>query len=123
MSMDMRQKLDRHEIDNIMMGKIDTNTVAQHIDHLVTKDDFLDLKQAMMQVNNETQNTRGEYRALSKIVEDNRKQLTVKANIQDICSLIDMKANIEDVNQIFRDINKELDIKADLADFKTFSKE
>ena len=67
MSMDMRQKLDRHEIDNIMMGKIDTNTVAEHIDHLVTKDDFLDLKQAMMQVNNETQNTRGEYRALSKI--------------------------------------------------------
>ena len=34
-----------------------------------------------------------------------------------------MKANIEDVNQIFRDINKELDTKADLVDFKSFSKE
>lgn len=34
-----------------------------------------------------------------------------------------MKANIEDVNQIFRDINKELDTKADLVDYKTFEKE
>ena len=63
----MEQKLDRHEIDTIMQGKIDHTSVENYTSHLVTKDDFLDLKQAMMQVNNETQNTRGEYRALSKI--------------------------------------------------------
>ena len=49
----MEQKLDRHEIDTIMQGKIDHTSVENYTSHLVTKDDFLDLKQAIQSVNSD----------------------------------------------------------------------
>ena len=66
METNMGQKLDRHEIDTIMQGKIDSTTVTDYTAHLVTKDDFLDLKSAIQSVDSENQNTKGMYKALNK---------------------------------------------------------
>jgi hypothetical protein len=107
----LENKLDRNDLDNIMRGKVDDSNVQDAISHLVTKSDFMELKLNLTQVGSEADVSRSEYAALSKKVEETRKELTFKANIKDICSLIDMKANIEDVNQIFVEMNTELDFK------------
>ena len=52
-------------------------------------------------------------------MEDFSKDILLKANIKDVISLLDMKSNIEDVNKVFFEINKELDLKANLDAFST----
>jgi hypothetical protein len=49
-----------------------------------------------------------------KKVEEIEKELLLKASIKDICTLLDMKANIEDINTALSDIHKELDTKLSL---------
>jgi hypothetical protein len=56
-------------------------------------------------------------------VEALRKEVSSKANIKDICELIDMKSNIDDVNQIFTEMNTELEGKTRAEEFKAFCKE
>lgn len=48
-------------------------------------------------------------------------QLVAKGNIKDICVLLDMKPNIEDINQALTEIHTELDEKVTEKDFKTYT--
>ena len=45
-------------------------------------------------------------------VEDVNKDVMLKANIKDVCTLLDTKPNIENVNKALTQIHKELDIKS-----------
>lgn len=47
--------------------------------------------------------------------EDFSKDLLLKASIKDICILLDMKANIEDINVALSDVHKELDEKSPMS--------
>ena len=44
----------------------------------------------------------------------------MKANIKDMCLLLDQKSNIDDVNKGLIEIHKELDTKLNTNDYKTF---
>jgi hypothetical protein len=50
-------------------------------------------------------------RSTSNALEDVSKELLLKCNIKDMCTLLDMKSNTEDVNRVFLEVNKELDTK------------
>ena len=45
-------------------------------------------------------------------VEDINKELLMKSSVKDVCALLDMKANIDDVNKALSEIHKDLDGKA-----------
>lgn len=53
----------------------------------------------------------GHIRTTNNALEDFSKEMLLKANIKDICALLDMKCNIEDVNKVFLEIHKEMDLK------------
>ena len=42
----------------------------------------------------------------------------LKANIKDVCTLLDTKPNIENVNKALTQIHKELDVKSNEQDLK-----
>ena len=42
-------------------------------------------------------------------VADIMKQLSRKSNIKDVCALLDMKSNTEEVNKAFDEIHEEMD--------------
>ncbi|CAG9326047.1 unnamed protein product [Blepharisma stoltei] len=48
------------------------------------------------------------------------KELLLKANIKDMCTLLDMKANIIDTNRALSEIHKELDVKVNLEEFSGY---
>jgi len=43
----------------------------------------------------------------------------MKANIKDVCTLLDAKSNIDDVNKALVEIHKELDLKSNQEDLGT----
>jgi hypothetical protein len=51
------------------------------------------------------------FNSLSSEVEKIGKEVLLKANIKDICTLLDIKANIDDVNHALEDLHSELDAK------------
>ena len=48
------------------------------------------------------------------------KDLLLKGSIKDICTLLDMKANIEDINTALSDIHKELDCKSSVVSLNSY---
>ncbi|CAG9325041.1 unnamed protein product [Blepharisma stoltei] len=54
---------------------------------------------------------------LQNHLEQISKEILLKANIKDICVLLDMKPNIEDINKILQDLHDELDKKAAANEF------
>jgi hypothetical protein len=51
------------------------------------------------------------------------KDLVLKANVKDICQLLDQKANVEDINKILLEIHKELDAKAAIGSYTDMANE
>lgn len=49
--------------------------------------------------------------------------IILKANIKDVCTLLDTKARIEDVNKSLTEIHKELDNKPSNDDLEVISRE
>ena len=45
-------------------------------------------------------------------IEDMNKELLLKSNIKDVITLMDMKANIDDVNKALQEVHKDLDVKS-----------
>ena len=48
---------------------------------------------------------------ITKRIGEIHKELVLKCSVKEICTLLDMKANVEDVNVALQDIHKELDEK------------
>lgn len=65
---------------------------------------------------------KSEYESNSSIIkctiDEFDKQLLLKSNIKDVCTLLDMKANIDDVNKALSEVHKELDIKPNNEELK-----
>ena len=49
--------------------------------------------------------------ATAKKIDEIQKELLLKASVKDLCTLLDMKANVEDINIALLGIHKELDCK------------
>ena len=46
------------------------------------------------------------------VVEQTRRELAQKVNVKDMCQLLDMKSNIQDVNQALEEVNSEIERRA-----------
>ncbi|CAG9312921.1 unnamed protein product [Blepharisma stoltei] len=53
-------------------------------------------------------------------LEEVARDMLVKSNIKDMCTLLDMKANIDDVNKVLSEIHKELDVKLRIDNFSSY---
>lgn len=61
--------------------------------------------------------------ATKEALEELYKSTLLKANIKDVCTLLDLKANADEVSRAFTDIAADLDLKASRADLTAFTQE
>jgi hypothetical protein len=48
---------------------------------------------------------------LRKKIEEIQNHLLQKSNIKDVCALLDMKSNIDDVNKALGDLHEEIEVR------------
>ena len=119
----LNKKASQTELDNIARSRVEINYFEQFAKDTATVGHFHDLQNELHRLNDSINNSvkledlNQHARTTSNALEDFSKDMLLKANIKDVCSLLDMKSNIEDVNKVFFEINKELDLKAPLDAF------
>ena len=55
---------------------------------------------------------------ISHNLESLTSELVHKANVKDICNLLDQKANVEDINKVLVELHKEIDAKAAIGSYQ-----
>ena len=89
------------------------------------KDDLIKLRAELTQIakilkEKSSKSELNDYKYLvDKRFQEISKEMLLKASVKDICILLDMKANIEDINIALTDVHKELDLKASIIALNT----
>jgi hypothetical protein len=111
----INNKLSIQDINNItssLTQKVDQPTLEYALSNKVDKSDYESIRAAVESItlllSNKT-SSNDLYTEIISHVEDINKELLLKANIKDVCTLIDMKANIDDVNNVMSDLSKKVD--------------
>jgi len=113
----LSKKANISDINSILANKADSNTVNAVLAQKVDGQEVEELKRkidVVMKSNNEKATFREiEVQSLhqKKQLEDLQRDMVLKANIKDVCTLLDTKSNIDDVNKALLEIHKELDSK------------
>jgi hypothetical protein len=55
---------------------------------------------------------------MGRKMQDVADQMVQKSNIKDVCALLDMKSNIDDVNKALADTHEEVESRVAIRDFK-----
>jgi hypothetical protein len=117
MSAKFDQLVTRNELRAALNEKADNSQVGRLISTKLNIEEIVKLRSeietALSEMKAKASRTELEsHVASTKIaIEEISKELLSKAYIKDICSLLDMKASIDDVNSALMDIHKELDNK------------
>ena len=117
MSAKYDQLITRNELREALSEKADNSQISRLLSSKMNLEELVKLR-------SETESALADMRgkalksdleshiASTKIaIEELSKELLSKAYIKDICTLLDTKASIEDVNSALTDIHKELDTK------------
>lgn len=125
----MNKKANLSDLTGALSTKVDMNVLNSLLHKKADFQDFDSLRQKfnkMIQTVDDTVPAK-EFDELAhkciKGLEEIQKEVTQKANISDICTLLDAKASIDDVNRALVDIHKELDAKPNSEELVSFTKE
>lgn len=122
MSAKFDQLITRNELRSALNEKADNSQIGRLISTKLNIEEIVKLRSEIETALSEmkAKASRSEldsHVASTKIaIEEISKELLSKAYIKDICTLLDMKASIDDVNSALMDIHKELDNKISLQD-------
>ncbi|OMJ94659.1 hypothetical protein SteCoe_2157 [Stentor coeruleus] len=117
MSAKFDQLISRNELRQALSEKADNSQVSRLISTKLNLEEIVKLRSeievALSEIRGKaTKNELDSHVASTKIaIEEISKELMSKAYIKDICTLLDMKASIDDVNSALVEIHKELDTK------------
>ena len=117
MSAKFDQLITRSELRTALSEKADSSQLTRLISSKMNLEDLMKLKieldSALSEIRNKSSKSDLEaHIASTKIaIEELSKELLGKAYVKDVCTLLDMKASIDDVNSALMDIHKELDTK------------
>lgn len=117
MSAKFDQLITRNELRSALSEKADSAQVTRLISSKMNLEEIIKLKGEIESALTEMRNKASKLDLDSHVastriaIEELSKELVEKAYVKDICTLLDMKASIEDVNSALIDIHKELDSK------------
>jgi len=113
------QKADVSDVNQALNVKADALAVSSE---LKRKSDLTDQNMLLARVEGQakeldlrlTFSLFDEYKGrTTSILDEVGRDMGSKANIKDVCTLMDLKANIEDVNKALKDVHKDLDGKTE----------
>jgi DNA repair exonuclease SbcCD ATPase subunit len=100
----LNEKADSSYVSRLMTNRVSADEVTALRREVEIAKDELSLKASQEELDSHIISTRG---ALEEVGKD----MLLKTNIKDLCSLLDLKANIDDVNKILLEVQKEIDLK------------
>ena len=123
------QKVSYSELHSYLSEKADITQINRLLSSKASQDEVNEVKKAQEKLFGELKVRAGKEELEKHIdstknaLEEVGKDILLKASIKDVCSLMDQKANVEDVNNALSDVHKELDFKADSTEFEDFQNE
>ena len=117
MSAKFDQLITRNDLRTALAEKADTAQINRLISSKMNLEDIMKLKieveSSLTEVRNKSSKSELDAHIASTriAIEELSKELLSKAYVKDVCTLLDMKASIDDVNSALMDIHKELDSK------------
>lgn len=117
MSAKFDQLVTRNELRSAISEKADSSQISRLMSFKMNIEDITkfrgEIESALIEIRNKAlKSDLDAHVASTKIaIEEISKELVSKAYIKDLCTLLDMKASIDDVNSALMEIHKELDTK------------
>jgi len=114
----MSKKANLADVNSALINKADTSMIHGLLSQKIGSLDFDEMKRKLeyaLTTLDEKSNQRDfdhQVSNLRKHVDELQKDILLKANIKDVCTLLDTKSNIDDVNKALVEIHKELDLKS-----------
>lgn len=106
------------ELHTYLSEKVDVSQVNRLILSKASQDDLASIRRELDRIFQELklrapkEDMEHHILTTKAALEEVGKDMLLKASVKDICTLLDMKASVEDVNQALMDVHKELDSKA-----------
>jgi transcriptional/translational regulatory protein YebC/TACO1 len=97
--------------------KLDKTALPQQTEHLATVDDVSALRTDVESLRSASAAFKEFNSSALAEIDALRDALDQKSNTADVCTLIDMKANIDDVNKVFIDLHSEIDGKVSIDQY------
>ena len=116
----LENKVEKSEFTAMMNGKADVKVLQTKI----SVEDFGTLRNEVWSLSEELK-MKADAAAVGQStdtighnLESLTSELVHKANVKDICNLLDQKANVEDINKVLVEIHKEIDAKAAIGSYQ-----
>lgn len=97
----LESKANLADIENILDTKVDSMNLAKHLEGFVSSVDLNNLRADLTQLQSGT----GQVQQVETKISELESEIELKASARDVCTLIDMKANIDDVNKLVIDLH------------------
>ncbi len=115
------RKANQMDVQDQMARKAD----IREVEHLAQREELLQL-QTKVEQHGEDLNSKIDSRefdeydeSLKRRFDEMQSHLLQKSNIKDVCALLDMKSNIEDVNKALAEMHEEVETRVATTDFRT----
>ena len=119
----LNMKADVTQMNNIKQSCSNVESILKGLDNKISRNEFDSLKLTLEQLSQDYIN-KIDYskfdsfaNATSSTIEEIQKDLMMKANIKEMMSYLDNKADIDDVNKALSGVHEELDTKSSLEEF------
>lgn len=115
------------EVQGLLATKIDLSQASKMLITKANIDEFYAVTSELNIIKEEIhkksnfEELESQFRPLKYSLDSLEKEMLLKANIKDVCTLLDMKANISDTNRALSEIHKELDTKVNFEDYSSHS--
>ena len=118
-------KVNANDIPKLMENKLDANQAIKQLGIKSSQEDISTIKKEIEKIRIEllrksnSSDLESHVQSTELALEDVAKDMLLKCNIKDICALLDMKPNIDDINKALSEVHKELDNKLNSGEFSS----
>eukprot|EP00357_Protocruzia_adherens_P011027 CAMPEP_0114975776 /NCGR_PEP_ID=MMETSP0216-20121206/2296_1 /TAXON_ID=223996 /ORGANISM="Protocruzia adherens, Strain Boccale" /LENGTH=802 /DNA_ID=CAMNT_0002336613 /DNA_START=61 /DNA_END=2469 /DNA_ORIENTATION=+ len=114
----INKKSNISDLNTLLLEKADVGVLRDGLKSKATVSEVEDIRMNIERISKEFETFARENDLENHVnytrgaLEDVGKDMLLKANIKDVCTLLDMKSNIDDVNKALTEVHKELDQKS-----------
>lgn len=115
MQQNMSKKVSIEELNEALSTKVDYNMLRNHLETKANMNEIenvrraVDLLQKQLDIKASFKDVEIHSNFVKNVIEDINKELLLKASIKDLCTLLDQKANVEDINTTLLHVQKEVE--------------
>ena len=122
---ELRAKISVQELQSALSTKADIQTLSTYLKSSRESNDLVSIKEDIFQIKRlfesklELKDFEIQMNSINDYIDGIKKTLLLKSNINDVCTLIDQKANLDEVNEKLIEIRKDIDKRGKIEDINS----